>query len=117
MIRLEFLPPGSQLARVSPPGSAGDMPEVSAVFCLHWDMADPRALWIKGFKGSMTRQGLRVLLTKLVDLQVHTVLAIRADGHVLPLGVVGPDGVTRISVQQLVDRFAKPGASDWSGLG
>ena len=84
----------------------------SAVF----EWVAPRDLWIKAFSGRLTRRTLRDLLTKLVELGVHTVLARRADGHILPLGVTDAEGVTRIRVADLSARFSRQGASDWVDL-
>lgn len=108
MIRLEHLPPGSQLARVSAPGAGDHMPPIDAVFVLHADPVEPGAVWVKGFKGQMCRATLRELLAKLVELGIDTVLATRAEGHVLPLGAMGADGVVRISVAELRQRFGGP---------
>lgn len=116
MIRLEPLASHARLARVYDGDPVDPMAPYVATFVIEWAPDDARALWVKGFSGRLTRRTLRELLTMLVDLGVHTVLARRADGHVLPLGQVGEDGITRISVAQLQERFARPGASDWVEL-
>ena len=110
-IRLERIHGTASIARVYDEADPAPMANFCASFVAEWD--GPRELWIKALQGRMTRRTLRELVTLLVEMGVHTVLARRAEQHVLPLGVVGDDGVTRIRVSDLAARFAKRGASDW----
>ena len=116
MIRLEPLKGAASIARVYDDPDPGPMAPYCATFVAEWDTEDARFLWIKSLTGSLTRRTLRELVTLLVDLGVHTVLAKRAEGHVLPLGVTDEHGITRINVARLAERFAQQGASNWIDL-
>ena len=113
-IRLEVIKGLGQIARVYDCVDPAPMAPFCATFVLEW--ADARTVWIKAMHGRMPRRTLRELVVQLVELGAHTVLAMRAEGRVLPCGATGDDGITRISVAELAERFARPGASDWMPL-
>lgn len=116
-IRLEGIKGLGQIARVYDCVEPEPMAPFCATFVLEWQ--DARTVWIKAMHGRLTRHTLRELVRTLIDLGAHTVLARRADGHVLPCGQVDADGITRIRVADLADlaeRFARPGASGWADL-
>ena len=113
-IRLEAIKGLGFLARVYDCVEPEPMAPYCATFVLEWQ--GPREVWIKGMHGRLTRHTLREIVAKLVEIGAHTVLAQRAEGRVLPCGVVGEDGVTRIRVADLANRFASKGASGWVDL-
>lgn len=114
MIELEALKDGDLLARVH----KGDTPAAGfpAVFVIS-PSADGTEAMIKGLHGRMDRKGWREMLQILIDLNVKTLLSLRKDGHSVPLGTVGDDGITRTSVAELAERFQAPNAAtDWAPL-
>lgn len=113
-IKLERLHGAAYIARMYEAEHPAPLAPFVASAVFEW--SGPRELWIKAFVGKLTRRTLRDLLATLVDLQVHTVLARRADGHLLPLGTTDAAGITRIRVAELSARFSRQGASDWVDL-
>lgn len=113
-IKLERIKGLGEIARVYDCVEPEPMAPFCGVFVLEWE--DARTVWIKAMLGRLTRRTLRELVQTLVDKGAWTVLARRAEGRVLPLGVLGEDGITRIRVADLAERFARPGASDWVDL-
>ena len=113
-ILLEHIEGDGHIARVYD-GEPAAMAPYSATFIM--ERVGPRTCWIKALSGKLTRRTLRELVQLLVEHGVHTVLALRADGHALP-GVTHVDeaGVHHIDVVALSHRFARPGASDWVEL-
>lgn len=115
-IHLERIQGLGQIARVYDCAEPAPMAPYCATFVLEWSADDARAVWIKAMHGRLTRRTLRELAVLLVDLGVHTVLAHRADGHALPLGEEGADGIVRIDMARVSERLARPGGSAWADL-
>lgn len=113
-IRLEVLEGPAKLARFYDSPDPEPMAPFTATCVLEW--SGPREAWVKGMTGRLTRRTVREFVNLLVSLAVHTVVARRGEGHVLPGGVAGDDGTVRIDVGQLADRFARAGASQWADL-
>ena len=81
------------------------MAKFVAACVLQPDANDRRDVWIKGFSGRVNRALLRQLAAELDNRHVRDVLAMRVEGHVLPFGVTGADGITRISVSEARERW------------
>lgn len=113
-VRLESIEGPAQLARFYDCDEPDDLAPYEASCVLEW--SGPREVWIKGMTGRLTRRTVREFVNLLVSLAVRTVVARRAEGHVLPGGVASEDGTVRIDVGQLADRFARAGASQWADL-
>ena len=115
MIRREVIRGHAQIARVYPGAEAGPSAAYIASYIIEW--VSPREAWIKAFKGVMTRTMFREVLTDLIALEIHTILARRGDCHRLwKLGTEGEDGITYVDVRALAHRFASPGTSNWIDL-
>ncbi len=104
-VRIERLHGDAHILRVYEADDGSAHPPYVASAVLEW--VDARTAWIKALQGSLTRSLLRELLQLLVDRGVHVILAERADGHGLPFGELGHDGVIRIRVQDLAHRLAR----------
>lgn len=113
-VRLETIEGPAQLARFYDCDDPDAMAPYEASCVLEW--SGPREVWVKGMTGRLTRRTVREFVNLLVSLGVRTVVARRAEGHVLPGGVDSDDGTVRIDVGQLADRFSRAGASQWADL-
>ena len=113
-VRLETIEGPAQLVRFYDCDEPDALAPYEASCVLEW--SGPREAWVKGMTGRLTRRTVREFVNLLVSLAVHTVVARRGEGHVLPGGVAGDDGTVRIDVGQLADRFARAGASQWADL-
>lgn len=103
-----------RVARVYATDKPGPLDPYVASFVLEWQGA--RVVWIKALQGRMGRREWRAVLQLAVDLGVHTILAKRAPGHVLPLATEREDGALAMDVRALSHRFASPGSSNFVGL-
>lgn len=113
-IRLEAVKGPVRIARVYASDNPGPMDPYVASFVLEWQGA--REVWIKALQGRMGRREWRAVLQLAVSLGVHTILAKRAPGHVLPLATPREDGTLAMDVRALSHRFATPGSSDFVDL-
>lgn len=71
---------------------------------LLWE--SPSTVWIKGMHGTISRAHLRELMVFCTDLQIETLKAHRANGHLLPFMRLAPDGHMELSVSQVVAKLA-----------
>ena len=71
-----------------------------AIATVLWE-ADPHTIWLQGFHGKVGLRILWQLHAWFVEQGITTVKAHRADGHVLPGGVLGPDGGAPVDVAAL----------------
>jgi len=113
-IRLETVKGPVRIARVYGSDDPGPMDPYIASFVLEWD--DARTVWIKALQGRMGRREWRSVLQLAVSLGVHTILAKRAPGHMLPLATPREDGTLAMDVRALSHRFATPGSSNFVDL-
>lgn len=108
-VRVETIKGLGQIVRLYDCAEPGERGQFCAVCVLEW--ADPRTLWVKGLHGRLTRLMMRELVQLIVTLGASMVLAYRTEGKGLPCGVLGDDGVVRVMVADLVERFTRDGAS------
>lgn len=90
------------------------MADFDASCLLVWD--SPQVVQIRMLKGSLSRKLLRELVDWLDAMRIEHVRARRADGRLLPLGELQPDGSYIVDVRRLVERFMSKGASDFAPL-
>ena len=74
-----------------------------AIVTVLWE-ADPHTIWLQGFHGKVGPRIIWQLHAWLVAAGITTVKAHRADGHLLPGGVLGADGVTTIDIAAITRR-------------
>lgn len=66
----------------------------------------PTVVWVRLLKGALTRALMAELLQWLQAQGVHTVLARRVDGRVLPMGRKRADGTYEIDLPALAARVS-----------
>lgn len=113
-IRLEAVKGPARIARVYATDNPGPMDPYVATFVLEWQGV--REVWVKALSGKMGRREWRAVLQLAVDLGIHTILAKRAPGHILPMAVEREDGTLAMDVRALSHRFATPGSSNFIDL-
>lgn len=86
------------------PTESDPRPAFTASAVIEWEPGDDYAVWIKGFHGTASRQQLRALILELHRRGIKTCLAIRNDGHTLPMSTVRGDGVLVVDVAALAER-------------
>lgn len=88
------------------------MAQFDACCLLIWD--SPTVIQLRMLHGALSRKLLRELVDWLDAARIEYVRARRADGRLLPLGVMQPDGSYVVEVARLVERFTHKGASDFA---
>ncbi len=73
-----------------------------AVATLIW--IDEQTVWMKAFHGKLSRKLLRDLLRLLINLNVKTLRAQRAEGHTIPGAIDLGDGLYELDVGRLAAR-------------
>ncbi len=99
MLRLQ---PVTSILRFFHTASEAHQPTPDAVCTLVWE--PPHAVWIHGLLGTLSRALMRELCTFMQEHEVHTIKALRADGHRLPLAREHADGYLVIDVQEFAKR-------------